>query len=188
VKRSSGIQIAMGALAAWNSLLVLPVLGAQKTAAAFIRIAVADKAGKAQAAIVVGDAASESSRFAAMGLQKYVRASSGTELEIITARQSPSRPAQEALILVGGPAHNLAVREAADTRLTTFGGLKPDGFVIKTRRLRNRPVLVVGGNGDASTMYAVYELVEQLGVTFRLVGDLVGPMQSCWGKERPCAG
>ena len=54
-----------------------------------------------------------------------------------------------------------------------FNGLKPEGFVIKTGRWKNRPAVVVGGNDDASTLYGIYELIEQLGVTFQLTGDVI---------------
>jgi hypothetical protein len=54
-----------------------------------------------------------------------------------------------------------------------FADLKPDGFLIKTGRLRNRPVVVVAGNDDIATMYGAYELIERLGVTFRLTGDII---------------
>src|SRR5205823_1221291 len=35
--------------------------------------------------------------------------------------------------------------------------------------------LVVAGNDGPSTMYGVYELIERLGVTFRLTGDIIPP-------------
>ena len=37
---------------------------------------------------------------------------------------------------------------------------------------------MAGGNNDAATMYAVFELVKQLGVTFRLTGDIVPEQRS----------
>ena len=56
-----------------------------------------------------------------------------------------------------------------------FSGLKQDGFLIKTGRVGSHPVVVVAGNDGPSTMYGVYELIERLGVTFRLTGDIIPP-------------
>src|ERR1019366_4326462 len=68
---------------------------------------------------------------------------------------------------------NQAGKEAAAALQMNFSDLKPEGFLIKTGRLRNRNVIVVAGNDGTSTMYAVYELIERLGVTFRLTGDII---------------
>ncbi len=129
--------------------------------------------GKAQAVIVLGDAVGECAKYAATELQRYLRALSGAEIGIITAGQSSAQSPRQAWILIGGPDQNSLVKQAVETGLSGFSGLKTDGFVLKTYRLNKRPVVVAGGNDDAATMYAVFELVEQLGVTFRLTGDIV---------------
>ena len=54
-----------------------------------------------------------------------------------------------------------------------FAGLKQDGFVIQTVDLGGQPAIVAGGNDEASTMYAAYELLERLGVAFQLTGDII---------------
>ena len=100
---------------------------------------------------------------------------SGVELEIIADGQVSSRPAQQPLILLGGQKVNKMVNEAFSARLVDFSNLKSDGFVIKTARLGNHPVVILGGDDDVSTMYAVYELIGRLGVTFTLTGDLIPP-------------
>jgi hypothetical protein len=129
--------------------------------------------GKAQAVIVIGQAGEECGKYAATELQKYLHALSGVEIGIVTDGLSTKQSPRQALILIGGPDQNRLVKQAVDAGLTGFPGLKPDGFVLKTYRLDERPVVVAGGNNDAATMYAVFELVEQLGVTFRLTGDIV---------------
>jgi hypothetical protein len=48
--------------------------------------------------------------------------------------------------------------------------LKAGGFVIWTGRVKNHPAVVVAGQDGISTLYGVYDLVERLGVTFRLTG------------------
>ncbi len=54
-----------------------------------------------------------------------------------------------------------------------FAGLKPDGFVIRTIELDGQPAVMVGGNDEAATMYAGYELLERLGIVFQLTNDII---------------
>jgi hypothetical protein len=70
------------------------------------------------------------------------------------------------------------VKQAVNAGLTGFSGLKNDGFILKIFRLGKRPVVVAGGDSDTGTMYAIFDLVEQLGVTFRLSGDIIPERQS----------
>ena len=129
--------------------------------------------GRAQAEIVVGASAGEGAKYAAIELQKYLHALSGADIGITPDGQSTSQSSQQTWILIGGPDQNRLVKQAVDAGLTGFPGLKSDGFVLKTYHLGQRPVVVAGGNDDAATMYAVFELVNQLGVTFRLTGDIL---------------
>ena len=147
--------------------------GASKVAS----VAIAS-AGKPQASIVMGENAGELHKYAASELQKYFRQLTGAELPIIASADVSSRPAREALILLGGPAVNSAVREAEQAKWVSFTGLKPDGFIIKTGVFKGHPAVVLGGNDDASAMYAAYELIERLGVTFTLTGDAVPAVRS----------
>jgi len=128
---------------------------------------------QARAVIVIPKDASESTRWAAGELQRDLGLLSGAELPIASEGQVPTGAADKSWILVGGPGDNSVVKEAVGKGLSGFGGLKNDGFVLKTFRLGKRPVVVAGGDSDAGTMYAVFELLEQLGVTFRLTGDIV---------------
>lgn len=130
-------------------------------------------AGKPQATIVIGDAAGDLNKYGASELQKYVRLLTGAELPIITSAGLESLPPKESLVLVGSPAANSAVREAVQAKWVNFSGLKPEGFVIKAGSLKGHPAVVVGGNDDVSGMYAAYDLIEQLGVTFELTADVV---------------
>lgn len=129
--------------------------------------------GKSQTVIVLGQSAGTGAKFAAIELQKDLRALSGADIEIVTDEQIASQPSQQSWILIGGPEQNSLVKQAAAIGLTGFAGLKPDGFVLKTYRLGAHAAVIAGGNDDAATMYAVFELVSRLGVTFRLTGDIV---------------
>ena len=151
--------------------------GTVKGAKSFAALRVVS-AGRPQAAIVLGKAAGELSKYAATELQKYLRILSGVEVPIISEDEVSSRPSKEALILVGGPSSNSAIREAAQAKWVNFTGLKPEGFVLKTGDFKGHPAIVAGGNDDASAMYAAYELIERLGVTFTLAGDAVPAVRS----------
>src|SRR5271157_315896 len=134
--------------------------------------------GQARAVIVIPSAASESTKWAASELQRDLRSLSGAEVPIAPEGQLPTNAEANSWILVGGPGENGVVKEAVGKGLSGFGGLKNDGFVVKTFRLGKRPVVVAGGDSDAGTMYAVFELLTQLGVTFRLTGDIIPEQQS----------
>src|SRR5579862_5861075 len=112
-----------------------------------------------KSAIVLGPQAPSFNRWAASELQRYLRVLCGCEVPVVDAATAG---AYEQLILLGG-------RDAAPH----FTGLKPEAFVLVTVELHGKPALVVGGNTEAATMYAVYELLERLGVVFQLTGDLV---------------
>ena len=129
--------------------------------------------GHAQVAIVLGEHPQESYQYAAAELARYLRILSGAEVKIISDAQTASLPANEAMIVVGGGDVNKVAKEAVAALAMNFARLKPEGFLIKTGRFRNRPVVVVAGNDGISTMYGVYELIERLGVTFRLTGDII---------------
>jgi hypothetical protein len=167
---------AIVAIQVWAALLVCSLLGrcAERSAVA---VPVAE-AGQARAVIVIPNAASESTKWAASELQRDLRLLSGAEVPIAPEGQIPPNAEDRSWILVGGPGQNRVVKEAVGKGLSGFGGLKNDGFVVKTFRLGKKPVVVAGGDSDAGTMYAVFALLEQLGVTFRLTGDTIPEQRS----------
>ncbi|MGO8731378.1 MAG: alpha-glucuronidase family glycosyl hydrolase [Terriglobia bacterium] len=127
--------------------------------------------GRARAAIVAGNG--EFCQFVGKELQRYLEAFSGAKLEILTPEEARKRPKDWGWILVGGPQANELVREAVSRRLVNFEGLKPEGFILRTTRLEGRRVLVVGGNEEAASMYAAYDLLERYGAVFLLTGDIL---------------
>ncbi len=127
--------------------------------------------GKPEAVIVASQ--DESSRFAAGELRRYLETFTGVKLDVLTPAEARQRPANLAWVLVGGPQSNDLVRAASEKRLVSFDNLKADGFILQTIQLEDRQALVVGGNDEASTMYAVYDLLERYGATFLLTGDIL---------------
>lgn len=127
--------------------------------------------GKPEAVIVAS--LDEPTRFAAAELQRYIEAFTGVKLEVLSPSEARQRPSDIAWVLVGGPQRNDLVHAASEDHLVSFENLKTDGFLLQTIRIEGREALVVGGNDDASTMYAVYDLLERYGATFLLTGDIL---------------
>ena len=52
--------------------------------------------------------------------------------------------------------------------------------MLKRIELAGVPMLLAGGNDDSGTMYAVYELLERLGMVFQLTGDIIPQPSPTW--------
>ena len=154
------------------SLLAFMALGSTARAAATPAQEFLVEGGKAQAAIVLGDNAAPFYRFVGEELQRYVEAITGTQLEIVTASQAASRP-ESLLVLIGGPKANTLVEKAATRQQAKFADLKVDSFLLWRVPVGKKQGLIVGGNDEAATMYAAYDLLERLGVTFLLAKDIL---------------
>ncbi|HZO99127.1 MAG TPA: alpha-glucuronidase family glycosyl hydrolase [Terriglobia bacterium] len=134
--------------------------------------------GKAQSVIVAGRG--EFNRWVANQLQQYFDKFSGAQIPIVSAADARRRARNTAWILVGNAQSNELVEEAATKGLVSFEGLKRDGFILKTIKLAGRHALVIGGNGEAATMYATYDLLERYGATFLLTGDILPEKKPTW--------
>ena len=129
--------------------------------------------GTPKACIVLDNGNREALKFPVAELERYLTALSGAKFEIIQTSDVPARPSNETLILIGGPSRNGLLSELVKARLTRFEDLKPEGFILKTARWKNRAVVIAGGNDEAGDWHAVFELIERLGVTFQLTGDIM---------------
>ncbi len=127
--------------------------------------------GKPETVIVLGERATPFYTFIAGELRRYIAALSGASPEIVGAGQFRMNSARTG-ILLGSPADNSLIREAAG-KAVRFETLKADGFVLWDARWNGRDVLIAGGNGEAATMYAAYDLLERLGITFMLHADIL---------------
>ncbi|MCC7498940.1 MAG: hypothetical protein IT160_15260 [Bryobacterales bacterium] len=128
--------------------------------------------GAARAVIVVDDQSGPFYRWIAGELVRYIEAISGARLPVETTATYRSQGGKTA-ILLGGPSANRLTRETARASSVRFEDLKTDGFLLKTVHRNGAPLLVAGGNDEASTMYAAYELLERLGVTFLAHTDIL---------------
>jgi hypothetical protein len=157
-------------LTRFNSIHLLISAVIAVSAAASAQEPMLAKGGRAEAAIVIAPDASEFSRWLAGELAGHLKKLSGAELPIVTADKLP---AGKPLVVLGGPQANPLAAAADQKQLARFAGLKPDGFVLKRIDLDGVPVLLAGGNDEAATMYAVYELLERLGIVFQIDNDVV---------------
>lgn len=128
------------------------------------------KKGEAKAVIVVGEKASGFERWVATELQEYIKKLSGAELPIT---DNPQVAGKKLLVLVGTLQSHPLIAEAQQKGLVDIATLKPDGFVLKSTTLAGRPCLIVAGNDEAGAMYAVYELLERLGIVFQYTNDII---------------
>jgi hypothetical protein len=129
--------------------------------------------GQPRAAIVVANDAPEFTRLATSELQKYLSRLTGLRLPVMTGADATARSATETWIVLGTADRDPLVRDLAQATQLAPATLKTEGFVIKTLAWKGHPTVLIAGRDDAGTLYGAYELLERLGITFRLTGDLV---------------
>jgi hypothetical protein len=125
--------------------------------------------GRAVAQVVVNEDAGPVYRYAASELSRYLQLLSGGDYPVV----SPAQAGRGPLLLVGGPEANRLTRELAARKLVDFSGLAKDGFLLWTVSQGPQASVILGGNDDAATLYAVYDFLERLGVTFLLTKDVL---------------
>jgi hypothetical protein len=128
------------------------------------------KGEQAEAVIIVGRDGETFDCWVAGELQRYLEELSGATLPIVGSNKVP---AEKPLIVVGSPGSNPLLASAQEKGLVSLAGLKPDGLLLKTVDLEGRPALFAGGSDERGTMYAVYELLERLGIVFQLTNDII---------------
>ena len=124
--------------------------------------------GHAKATLVVGCLDEAIDHGVAREVQRYVRMLTGVELTI-----SATRPAGQTAVLVGSPRTNSEIGKLEAAGHIQVSDLKPDGFVLKSLDLESGPALAVAGVDERATMYAAYDLIERLGVSFQLTSDIL---------------
>ncbi|MCY2967214.1 MAG: hypothetical protein NT069_26860 [Planctomycetota bacterium] len=79
-------------------------------------------------------------------------------------------PADETpTIVIGSPATNSALKPLA----AGWPKLSDQGHLVRSSKLGNRPVLLVGGGSPVATLWAAYELGHQFGARYMLYGDVI---------------
>ncbi len=151
-------------LSAFCVIAVVSVLGLFMTAAAHSKELVIVKEGEPRATIVVAADANEKVSLAAQDLQSYVTKISGATLPLLTDGQRPNG----SLILVGKSALTDDLGVTIPSGLTN--ARREEGFVV----FCDGDVLLLAGNDQGpyhGTEYAVYELLNRLGVRWFMPGE-----------------
>jgi len=109
--------------------------------------------------------------WAAAELQRYLRRMTGRDVPIVDDDQIPPGD----LLLLGNLESNAAVlafAEALDATPEALAALGPEGFRLKMATVEGRTMLWLGGGGRVGTLYAVYGLLERLGVRWFAPGEI----------------
>lgn len=128
-------------------------------------------ASQTEVSVLVGKNAPPLERHAAQELCQYLWRLFGLKVE--PKETLPSKP--QVSLLVGSPATNPADREALRGSSLRLGR---QGIALKRVSFRGQPALVIAGGSPASTLWAVYELVERWGGRYLLHGDVLPPLRS----------
>jgi hypothetical protein len=97
--------------------------------------------------------------FAARELQRYVYLRTGILSELISSDSVPD--GYEIIFIVG------------DRKNKLLESLPEDGFSIKTIRTKGGMQHIISGKGENGTLYGTYRLIEKMGVSFTLDGDVL---------------
>ena len=126
---------------------------------------------RAAAVIVVDEKAGEMEHLAAREVAQYVERLAYARLEIVRPSEIGTT-GEKALVLVGTPESNPLIDRALGSAQDAQT-LKAEGFVLHTGELDGRRVAVVSGKDEIGTAYGAYAMLEALGATFLLTGDLL---------------
>jgi hypothetical protein len=129
--------------------------------------------GAARTTIVMGKNADNLERRAGSELQTYLERLTGVTIKQVNETDLGSIDKNATLLLLGETNQSEIVRDLAAGGSLQTSGLKPEGFVLKTLSWKEHPTLFVVGADSAGTLYGTYELLERLGITFRLTGDIL---------------
>jgi len=124
------------------------------------------------AVIVRSDQGGELARYAAAELIKHIEELSGALLPEIAATGIRTRKPTETLIILDVLAGPLA-SSFLEKNPFPSANLASEGFILKSGAWSNHPALLIAGSDSAGTLYGAYEVLERLGVTFRLTGTIV---------------
>ncbi|HEV2392967.1 MAG TPA: alpha-glucuronidase family glycosyl hydrolase [Verrucomicrobiae bacterium] len=129
--------------------------------------------GKSHGSILAGDNPGELTRRAVSELQRYIAKISGAQLPLLSQATVGAQPAGETLVVLGTAAQNEILSEMLQSGVVSTSGLKPEGYALKSVTWKGHPAMVIVGADEPGVLYGSYELLEQLGITFRLTGDIV---------------
>jgi hypothetical protein len=114
--------------------------------------------------VVIPPQADKLERFAASELQRYLVQLFGVRVHLVPAATASA----DCVFFLGTVGRNSARALGQEQ----FPPLSEQGFLLRTTRTANKPVMTIAGGSPAATLWAVYELVERWGVRYLLSGDV----------------
>ena len=137
---------------------------------------------QAQAEILVSASAGSTEDYAAREMQMYFYKLTGRLLPVKRA-DTPSA-GNEPLCMIGSPKDWPALKALVDSGQIAWTADKPgpQGYVLKSITLANRPAMIIAGADTIGCLYGVYGLMEDhMGVSFFPDGDVLRPQQAFSG-------
>jgi hypothetical protein len=131
--------------------------------------------GEARTTIVADDNAGSLVGLAREELQNYLEKLSGARFALVSATDSNAIAKAEGLIVLRTRDQKGLVDDITAVSGIRPAELKPEGFILKTTQWGNHRVALVLGADGAGVLYGAYELLERLGITFRITGDVLPP-------------
>ena len=136
----------------------------------------ATQAAAAPAMIVAVGKSCPTEKLAAKEIRRYVYLRTGTLLPLAASGKVDALPLSPtgAVILVAAKQQSeLAALQLDPATKEQIAALPPQGYLLKTIRQVDRPVLLVIGGDSQGTLFAAYRLAEHLNVRFYLHGDVL---------------
>jgi hypothetical protein len=162
-------------VATFGALILVCWLGALAPTRALADSFLIASNGIAQCLLVVEKSPGALTRLAASELNRYLQTLSGTPIPHAGEDEVAIAPPSQPLLLLGNAENNGIIRELAQSGVLNLAGLKSEGYLLRTTTWKGHPCIVISGADDAGTLYGSYELLERLGITFRITGDIVPP-------------
>lgn len=117
-----------------------------------------------QVNLIIGKDAPELERFAATELADQLIRLFEADVAI-----GPQAPVSKGLsILIGSPATNSGIEKLG----IKFPKLSDQGHLVRSHKVGEQTVLIVGGGSPVATLWAVYELGHHFGIRYALFGDM----------------
>ena len=132
----------------------------------------------ARAEILLAPNAGETELYAAREFQRYFHQLTGTLLPVARAQQPAAGPGTDLLCLIGIPKDWPLLQKLASSSQIPWSAQNPgpQGYVLKTVTLDDRPALVIAGADPIGCLYGVYGLLaDHFGASFHFDGDVLPP-------------
>ncbi len=129
--------------------------------------------GKPPTAIVLGKDAGDLTQLGAAELEKYLEQLSGVRPARMEDSEAAAGKKEGSFLVLGTTSQNRILADLAQTGAIDAANLRPEGFLLQSLSWQGHPTIAIVGADEAGALYGAYELLERLGISFRLTGDFV---------------